>query len=62
VNATHAYVAYRKCGHPVALLVDDEDKVAVGKEVGALIAAGYTIDRVTIARAREIGVVYCGCE
>lgn len=61
-GATHAYVAYRACGHPIALMVDDaEDRDGLATEIGNLIRAGCHIDRVTVAAAREIGVVYCDC-
>lgn len=62
MNATHAYVAFRPCGHPVALMVDDpEDKKETARFVAQAIRDGHRIERVTIERAREIGCVYCKC-
>jgi len=63
--ATHAYVAYRPCGHPVALCVDEqntkEERKAVAKFVREQITSGYTVQRVTLDEARTIGIKYCQC-
>jgi hypothetical protein len=65
-EATHAYVAYRPCGHPEFLAVDDpNDSLAyrrdLGRTVAQLVADDRRIERVTIEEARVIGVVYCAC-
>lgn len=61
-EATHAYVAFRACGHPVGLLVDDGwDSRGLAKDIAQLIADDCTVERVTIEEAREIGVAYCFC-
>lgn len=61
-DATHAYVARRTCGHPIALMVDlPDDPRGTAKFVAAQIRHGHTVERVTIPEAREIGVVYCYC-
>lgn len=59
-DPTHAYVVRRSCGHPVALYVDDATP-SLGREIAKDIGAGRTVERVTIAEARVIGVQYCDC-
>jgi hypothetical protein len=59
-DITHAYIVYRSCGHPVALYVDDGDAY-IARDIAKAVRAGRTIERVTIERAREIGVMYCSC-
>jgi hypothetical protein len=61
-EATHAYVARRTCGHPIALIVDlPDDPKGTAKAVAEQLRAGHKIERVTIPEARDIGVVYCSC-
>ena len=57
-----AYVSRRPCGHPVALMVDEPDyRKDTATFVGREIRVGHTVERVTLERAREIGVTYCAC-
>lgn len=62
-SVTHAYAAFRYCGHPIALVADllDEEAEITAEAVASYIAEGYTIERVPLERAREIGVAYCSC-
>ena len=61
-DATHAYVGYRPCGHPVSLMVDmPDDRKTTASWVAQEIRDGHRIELVTIERAREIGVTYCSC-
>lgn len=59
-DLTHAYVVRRSCGHPCAFYVDD-GSAGLSHAVAKDIRAGRTVERVTIADARAIGLNYCGC-
>jgi hypothetical protein len=62
VTASHAYVVVRPCGHPIALLVDDdEDRDGLADELADYVRSGMSLQRVPIEEARQIGVIYCSC-
>lgn len=60
--ASHAYVAFRRCGHPIMVVVDDpQDLDETARAVAQMVRGGYWIGRLTLDEAREVGVAYCSC-
>ncbi len=63
MQATHAYIAKKPCGCVTAVTVDLPDHPDwTSHDVADFIKSGRSVERVTIAEARQTLLVRCKCE